>query len=208
MNRTLLPLAFVFIITSCGEYSGDLPAPRTPVDAPAANAPAANAPAANAPAATAAPVAATKTARKGAGKVNEAGAGWYERRDLGAIVLKLDDGAKENMREGDQPRYRRESYDPGLGAYQRRLAVLRREQKRLLGENARLREQLQSDSEPATGTAAQLRELRELQSWLAQLSAGQAEVTAHTHAVTEAHGALLTQLRRALPEQLAQLEQP
>ena len=205
MNRTLLPLAFVLIITSCGEYSGDLPAPRTPVDPPAANAPAANA---------AAPVAAKKTPRKGAGKVNEAGAslGWYERRDLGAIVLELDDGAKENMREGDQPRYRRESYDPGLGAYRRRLAVLRREQKRLLGENARLREQLRGelrpDSEPATGTAAQLRELRELQSWLAQLSAGQAEVTAHTHAVAEAHGALLTQLRRALPEQLAQLEQP
>ena len=193
MNRTLLPLAFVFIITSCGEYSGDLPAPRTPVDAPAA---------------TAAPTA-TKTLRKGA-DVNQAGAPsvWYEGRDLGAVVLELDDGAKETMSETDQPRYRRQSYDPGLEAYQRRLAVLRREQKRLLGENVRLREQLRSDSEPATGTAAQLRELRELQSWLAQLSAGQAEVTAQARVVTEAHGALLTRLKRALPRQLAQLEQP
>ena len=193
MNRTLLPLALAFIITSCGEYSGDLPAPRTPVDAPAA---------------TAAPTAA-KTPEKGA-DVNQAGAPsvWYKGRDLGAVVLELDDGTKENMSETDQPRYRRKSYDPGLEAYRRRLAVLRREQKRLLGENARLREQLRSDSEPVTGTAAQLRELRELQSWLAQLSVGQAEVTAHTHAVTEAHGALLTQLKRALPGQLAQLEQP
>ena len=190
MNRTLLPLAFVFIITSCGEYSGDLPAPRTPVDAPAA---------------TAAPTA-TKTLRKGA-DVNQAGAPsvWYEGRDSGAVVLELDDGAKENMSETDQPRYRRKSYDPGLGAYRRRLEVLRREQKRLLGENARLREQLRSDSAPVTETAAQL---RELQSWLAQLSAGQAEVTAQAHAVTEAHGALLTRLKRALPRQLAQLEQP
>ena len=193
MNRTLLPLALAFIITSCGEYSGDLPAPRTPVDAPAA---------------TTAPTA-TKTPRKEA-KVNQAGAPsvWYEGRDLGAVVLELDDGAKENMRETDQPRYRRQSYDPGLEAYRRRLAVLRREQKRLLGENARLREQLRSDSAPVTETAAQLRELRELQSWLAQLSAGQAEVTAQAHAVTEAHGALLTRLKRALPRQLAQLEQP
>lgn len=191
MNRTLLPLALAFIITSCGEYSGDLPAPpRTPVDPPTVRA---------------APIAAMKTAREGAGKADQkakASSTWYERYDLGAIVLELDDGAIENMNGADQPRYRRESYDPGLGAYRRRLAVLRREQKQLVRENARLRAALQS------GTTSQLRELRELRSWLAQLSAGQAEVTAHTHAVTETHGALLTQLKRALPGQLAYLEQP
>ena len=201
--RALSLLALAFLTAACSGVTGDMPLlPRPPT---------------NPPALKAAPTTEPKTAQKpvkAATKPRAPTIMWYERYDLGDVVVTVDEGMKGQMNGANQPSYPREIYEnPGLAAYERRLAVLRREQKALLEENARLR-----NLQPAQGADVSLlkhsplpkqkRELLELQSWLAELSAGQAEVVAQTQTMVAQHGALLAQLRRTLPEQLAQLEQP
>lgn len=184
-TRALLSLTFVLLTAACGTYTDKSQLPPSAPPKPNTPEPTTLEPDTAAPPITM----------------------WYERYDLGNIVVKVGpgvaDGRNKDQAVGIDRNSRASDTKSGVQAYERRLQVLQQERERLLRENAVLQEQAERQAD----ADFQAREgLLELRSQLARLSAQQDDVNSQAQMIVEEHGALLELVGSPAPDKLAQSE--